>query len=167
MFEYDDIDELLADILVSDDFTESVRDENLVGYSEDEIRQFAQILKQNIIEAYLSVVSQGATFDVGTVSISNYKSKNNEASIKITFDGSGLWRPSLFPKKYPNGAYDIFGLITQGYHADNKVFGEWRGRRISSQTNRFPNDYLQKVAADFELSHEGIQVILPDEWMND
>lgn len=167
MFEHDDIDELLAEILASDDFAESVKDENFVGYDEEEIKQLAQELKQSIIEAYLNIVSQGAAFDVSTVSVNNYNTKGDEASIKITFNGSGLWRPSLFPKKYPDGVYDIFGLIANGYHAERRVFGEWRGRRISSQTFRAPNDFLQKVASDFELTHDGIQVILPDEWIND
>ena len=167
MDKHDDIEMLLIEIMESKDFQKSLEasGESLVGYSEQEIRAMAEELKDQVIEAYLGAVSIGAQFDTSTVSVGDYSSNKEQASIKISFDGSGLYRPSLYSEKYPDGVYDIFGLLTHGYTAKGEVYGLWRDKRIASLHKRPPSNFLKMVADEFENTHAGVQVILPDEWI--
>lgn len=72
-------------------------------------------------------------------------------SISVYFSGN-LHRKSLNKQKYPDGAYDIVGLLNSGYSSRHSVFGVWEGHGeepIPSLVKRRGAHFIQEAADDF------------------
>lgn len=86
--------------------------------------------------------------------------------VRIVFDEQALERPSLVGwdgMPVGSGAYDIIGLLTQGYSASDYVYGDWttntgidtdRGNgRIRSKKSRAPNSFMSDAITAFEREY--------------
>lgn len=193
MSDYDssDIDDLLVEILEDEGFKKEMvsdGDDSVVGYTLAEIKIMADELRTCIVNAYLGIVQDPEKyFDISTTEIEDPKvgySSNKEGivgnvELKITFDGDGLYRESLYNPDGSEGAYytgtgvyDIFGLLTRGY-ATKSVVGFWVNPqtgaihgddKILNRRSRVPDAFIRNAVDDFEKKYPGVQITLPPEW---
>lgn len=62
-------------------------------------------------------------------------------------------RPSLYPKKYGEGAYDMAGLLDHGYSTGHAVYGEWHGDYIFGLRSRPATRFVAQGVDDFNNSY--------------
>lgn len=80
-----------------------------------------------------------------------YEYGEDTSYISVYFGGN-LIRKSLDPSRYPDGAYDIVGLLNGGYAAKHAVGGVWEGHgseTIASLVNRKGTHFIQEAVDDF------------------
>lgn len=73
-------------------------------------------------------------------------------SVRIHFvNENELYRPSLEPNKYPDGAYDIVGLFERGYETSghSTVRGMWHGEETISKPVRPALNFMQDAVDEF------------------
>lgn len=73
-----------------------------------------------------------------------------------------LQRDSLYPEKYPEGAYNIITLFEKGWKAEKSVFGVWHGEHVYSRKSRSPNPILEKAVTEFNSrwSSRGLSAVV-------
>ena len=155
-----------------------------IGYSVIEMKRIAENLKNEIISEFSSLVYKDPrpeiAFSGSNVIVSNpmpFVSLNDNGDtsnrITITFKDEALHRSSLWEEGYPDGAYDIIGLFTNGYRAGASVSGQWLASDgdtvidywTRSLKSRVGNDFVKRVANKYEAMYPGLKVELPDEWV--
>ena len=157
---------------------------NVAPFDKDEMIQLANQLKNDIINAFLSIVQDPEKeFKANLVRVYPPKvNKNNQWHLTISFGQKALFRPSLYNWDSENqqdtftgsGVYDIFGLFTQGY-VSKPVYGDWVkdnghgdwdevAHNIRSKTARAANSFITDTINAFKKEHPLIEVEYPKEW---
>lgn len=111
----------------------------------DAAKDFIAILKRSASSENLphSVMEHVESFRFTTP----YILPDGSASMEIYMsDAPG--RASLYPEKYV-GVDNIVAIFNNGYTADNKVYGHWHGKYISSLDKRQGSFFMQKAVDEF------------------
>ena len=150
------------------------------GFTKEEAKQAAEILKQMIIQSTVGLCkSSKGLLDSDAIKIGpTRKLKNGRYKINLTVNQEYLTRDSLLTAPHGDpigtGVYDIIGLYTQGYQRKDYVFGWWESKnkytRSHSLVNGVPglkaNNFIDKVIADFKARYvnANIEVTYPTRW---
>ena len=111
----------------------------------DAAKDFIAILKRSAASENLphSVMEHIESFRFTTP----YIMPDGSASMEIYMsDAPG--RASLYPEKYV-GVDNIVAIFNNGYTADDKVYGNWHGKYISSLDKRQGSFFMQKAVGEF------------------
>lgn len=92
-----------------------------------------------------------------------YNEAEQRYEMHVNFKPKEIGRPSLYPEKYKNGAYDIVALMNHGYHARDHVYGMWHDQRIRSLRDREGAHFIQKAVDRFNGEHGGSALAIYDE----
>jgi hypothetical protein len=84
-----------------------------------------------------------------------YNEKTDQYEVQLKFDPDKIHRPSLYPVKYPEGAYDIVALMEHGYDAKDNVYGWWHGRMTFSWAYREGAHFIRNAIEDFNERFKG------------
>lgn len=84
------------------------------------------------------------------VDISSIYETTTEGGYHVTTEFGNVWRPSLRPDMYEDGAENIVLLFNNGYFALNYIVGVWHGDdQVVSRKEREGLHFLQDFVADF------------------
>ena len=84
------------------------------------------------------------------VDISSTHETTTEGGYHVTTEFGDVWRPSLRPDMYEEGAENIVLLFNNGYYAMNYIVGVWHGEDSwVSRRERTGLHFLQDFVADF------------------
>lgn len=147
--------------------------------SDKQIVALAEELWKMIAAAYADTIpsANGDDFTLSDISISTPTNSSGGMSVVIKVNESTLHRYSLLrdpntPGEYTGkGVYDIFGLLTRGYHTKT-VVGCWADKQgvakdmgyILSLKSRSPNPFIRDAVSAFVSKHSGVEVKLPELW---
>lgn len=153
-----------------------------VGYTDAEMKKIAENLKRDIIAAFLLVVKEpGAQFEDNLVSVhfTDLGIGPQRKAVRILFHDRALSRYSLWDYKRNSapreGVFDIIGLFTQGYSANNYAYGSWirhdgddfvedDSSYIRSLKSRMANDFINKVIGKYKVLYPDIEIKYPRRW---
>lgn len=99
-----------------------------------------------------SFSSSGAVAAIGSVERSPATLISTSAGVcryYITVSIEQQSRPSLYPEKYGDGAYDMAGLLDHGYSIGHAVYGEWHGNYIFGLRSRPATRFVAQGVDDF------------------
>lgn len=82
--------------------------------------------------------------------------RDKHLAIEFRFDDT-LWRESLNPGKYPDGAY-LNVLFNNGVNAQGYVYGVWHDRFVRSVKNRPASRFMYKARDKFMQQHPGCNI---------
>lgn len=78
---------------------------------------------------------------------------DEEAVMTIRFRPDSVSRPSLDPKKYPNGIADIVVHLDHGWDAKRVTGGLWHSEYHLSRQHAERQDFLQDAVDEFNRAH--------------
>lgn len=96
--------------------------------------------------------SSGAIAAIGSVDRSPAVEEGMSAGVcvyHIDVNVEQQSRPSLYPEKYGDGAYDMAGLLDHGYSIGHAVYGEWHGNYIFGLRSRPATRFVAQGVDDF------------------
>lgn len=143
-------------------------------YAEKDIATLASKLASAIQSEYLSS-RRTRGHDLAMPSIQTKKDKDGSLRATLRYSNASLKRPSLYRDKsyrHPineNGAYDIIGLLTQGYQHvyPGPVYGYWKGHgKVTAPKRRAPEAFVSRAIEKFKNTY-GVEVHYPREWGGD
>lgn len=106
--------------------------------------EFINILRQEIALAGFEYGEYLYWTDIG------YNNASDCYEIHVNFKDYAVERPSLYPKKYPDGVDNIAALMNAGYHAKDYVYGTMAdGRRGRSLKDRRGEFFMQSAVERF------------------
>ena len=76
--------------------------------------------------------------------------------IEFWFDDT-LWRESLNPGEYPDGAY-LNVLFNNGVNAQGYIYGVWHDRFVRSVKHRPASHFMYKARNEFMQKHPGCSI---------
>lgn len=76
--------------------------------------------------------------------------------VEFRFDDT-LWRESLNPGKYPDGAY-LNVLFHNGVNAQGYIYGVWHDRFVRSVKHRPASHFMYKARDEFMQKHPGCSI---------
>lgn len=123
------------------------------------LEDMADILWQHITIDTIESASREGLYNFPRKAIYYSIVQNNDKyDAYVGFDDDYLHRPSLNPKKYPQGIKNIIRLFTFGYHSKNHVYGVWHRSHgdsvhVRSLLHREPNDFMEQAVLEFNREY--------------
>lgn len=127
----------------------------------NEMYKTGRKLKKNILEAYLDLIDTPGARHVNRDAIHVSKPEHiGLKSYKIYVDISdpSLYRPSLYPSYYSEGAYNIITLFNEGYCTSTPVYGYWKYADraiIASRVYRPHIGFIEQAIEDLSMDYGG------------
>lgn len=127
--------------------------------NEASVRAIADDCK-NILVSCVMKAGYGNSAFVTTIGANvSYDEVTGTYEIDLSFDGDRS-RESWYPTKYPEGAYDIVGLMNNGYKAKDYVYKDDGEVRRRSLIQRKAARFIQMAASEIENKYRAIGAIV-------
>jgi len=187
MISANEINALLKDYLKSSDGQDFLKKQGISinFYDEEQLRQIAEHLKNDIINEFLRITSHASLVDAQDyfndtkVKIGKLQHLKSGDKVNISFSSKALFRPSLMNRNgQPTGSgiNDIFALITNGTTKKTNLYGYWTyyddwAKSFTLETNwtrawlpRQAKPFIEQIIKQYEAAYPGLKITYPPEW---
>jgi len=193
MISANEINTLLEDYLKSSDGRDYLKKQgvSISFYNEEQLRQIAEHLKNDIINEFLRITNHASLIDAqdyfssARVKVGKVSHTKNGDKVNINFSDHSLYRPSLWAmtsKKHSSAGYtgsgvkDIFALITNGTSKSGDVYGYWTyydngTQGYTGDTNwtrawlpRRGKPFIEAIIKHYEAANPGLKITYPPSW---
>lgn len=131
-----------------------------VSVNKKELSIAADEMKQILIDRLKDSGLEGMTQYISRSEIKSDPMKG--MFFEITVPSFALRRDSLYPEKYPDGAYNIITLFEKGWSTNKSVWGIWHGERTIGKKKRDPDPILNDAVIEFNSrwSSRGLSAVV-------
>ena len=187
MISANEINALLEDYLKSKDGQDFLKKQgiSISFYNEEQLRQIAEHLKNDIINEFLRITNHASLVDAqdyfggAYVKVGKVSHTKNGDKVNINFSDHALYRPSLVGrngKPTGSGVNDIFALITNGTSKQARVYGYWTYYDDVSEgytgdegwtrawLPRRGKPFIEAIIKHYEAANPGLKITYPPNW---
>ena len=186
MISANEINALLKDYLKSSDGQDFLKKQgvSISFYNEEQLRQIAEHLKNDIINEFLRITHHASLIDAqdyfggAHVKVGKVSHTKNGDKVNINFSDHSLYRPSLVGrngKPTGGGVNDIFALITNGTNKQARVYGYWtyysEGMGYGAEETwtrawlpRRGKPFIEAIIKHYEAANPGLKITYPPNW---
>lgn len=186
MISANEINALLEDYFKSSDGQNFLKKQeiSISFYNEEQLRQIAEHLKNDIINEFLRITNHASLVDAqdyfgsAHVKVGKVSHTKNGDKVNINFSDHALYRPSLGGrngKSTGGGVNDIFALITNGTSKQARVYGYWtyysEGMGYSAEETwtrawlpRRGKPFIEAIIKHCEAANPGLKITYPPNW---
>lgn len=186
MISANEINALLEDYLKSSDGQDFLKKQgvSINFYDEEQLRQIAEHLKNDIINEFLRITNHASLIDAqdyfggAHVKVGKVSHTKNGDKVNINFSDHALYRPSLVGrngKPTGEGINDIFALITNGTNKQSRVYGYWtyysEGMGYGAEETwtrawlpRRGKPFIEAIIRHYEAANPGLKITYPPNW---